>query len=289
MGEKLIQALMTWLQDNQIAAIISIASGLAGIVGGVYSYYQWKSERKRSRVYDQLFQLAERNIDRDVNEKTLKQQEEQIRDASQKINDLQLRIQRDIPKEARRAVLRDRFEEQTRAALQLHESIVSLKTELGALGTNIDIPAELKSFIENEVSPEYIVRNRVEHYKTYLTISTTAAALVSALTPFPLNTILAPIILAISGVVLLLLIRATLRGRSGHILPMALAAAPWVVFVLSGIFGIVAIFAALVAIQDQYMRLPAEISAAIAAVVFFASLVLAIRLLNKRKGIMAAA
>ncbi|MFZ2630353.1 MAG: hypothetical protein WA081_01805 [Desulfosalsimonadaceae bacterium] len=80
-----------------------------------------------------------------------------------------------------------------------HEETTRIKQELSQLNEQINLPDELLKAINDEISPEYILREKRSQAKTHLTILTTIAAFSSSLLPYPLDhfTSLVCIILAV--------------------------------------------------------------------------------------------
>jgi hypothetical protein len=93
--------------------------GVIGLAGTIYTYRSWRSGRKREKVYEYLFEVAEKGIDAKATEEKLAKGREEVKVVSQRIEELQSRIRRDIPREAKRAVLTDRLNSQMTHLMEL--------------------------------------------------------------------------------------------------------------------------------------------------------------------------
>lgn len=187
---------------------VNISFGIAGLIGTLYGILSWRAGKKTENVYKHLFDLAEKNIDRSVTEKQLQERKEELKTASERIGSLQEKIRRDIPMEARRAVLRDRIYSQTESIAKQYEAVMSMEAELSSLGEIVEFPAELRRSIEAQIIPDYRIRQRQFNLQTYLSIITASAGIASAVLPHPLNRLLPIAILVLGIPILILLLRA---------------------------------------------------------------------------------
>jgi hypothetical protein len=190
--------------------IFGFIFGVVGVAGTIYTYLSWRSGRKRERVYKYLFEVAEKGIDAKATEEKLVKGREEVKEVSQRIDELQNRIRRDIPREAKRAVLTDRLNSQMTHLMELFESVKRTQTDLREIGDQADIPPEIRKEIEAEIMPEFLLRDRRSSLKTYLTIITTAAAISSAILPYPFSTWISFVLLVLAVPVIALLVKYTL-------------------------------------------------------------------------------
>ena len=141
-----ISPALVWIKTNWL----NIFFGIIGLLGTVYGYLSFRSGSKQKKVYSYLFELAEKNIDKDITENKLENAKQQVKMVSKEIESLQEQIRRDIPKEARRAVLKDRLNSVVGILKQYYDSTLELKKELAALGESPEIPQILMQAIEKE-------------------------------------------------------------------------------------------------------------------------------------------
>lgn len=163
--------------------ILNIVFGIIGVVGTIFGVVSWYSANKTTKTYEYLFRVAEKNIEKDITEEELGKRREDIKKATQEFQSLQNQIRKEIPIEAKRTVLRDRLNSEMESLNRTYNSVKNLNAELLHLGDTTNIPPDLLKTIANEISPEYLIRERQSNLKTYLTIITTAAAVLSALLP----------------------------------------------------------------------------------------------------------
>jgi hypothetical protein len=161
------------------------------------------------------------------------------------------------------------------------QNINALRDELISLGTNTEIPSEIKRFIEKEVSPEYILRDRVEHYKTYLTVIATITALGSALIPYPFSRVFTVVMLSASAVLALLLVRSMMNLKRPNLKPILIRAAPWMAFVFSAFSGVIAMICIAVSLTDNYIGWWGAIPTAIFTLISAGFGILSVYLLNR--------
>lgn len=176
-----------WPNKLSSPEILSIALGIVGAAGTVFGIVSWNSARKANKVQAYLFKVAEQNIQKDISETELAKKRADIEISAKQLEELRAQIRRDIPIEARRAVLLDRLNLQLEHLNQSHQAALETRRELETMGDHAEISVELLSAIESEIRPEYLIRERQAKLKTYLTITTTTAAILGSLfsTLFP--------------------------------------------------------------------------------------------------------
>src|ERR1039457_4926609 len=85
--------------------------GVAGILGTaitIYALYQSIKSRKLQRF---IYKQAQIVLEKEATEEELAKTKNELSNVENRLSDLQRQIQRDLPVEARRAVLKDRLEE----------------------------------------------------------------------------------------------------------------------------------------------------------------------------------
>jgi hypothetical protein len=219
------------IQDR--AFFWTIVFGLVGLIGSVVGLLSWWDSRKTKRVNSYILELAERNLDKAVTEQQLHEKKAEVAAVSKRMQELQEQIQRDIPIQARRAVLLDRLNTQIELLRSYLSSTKQLQAELASLGELRTVQPDLLRAIEAEISPEYLLRERRSTLKTQLTITTSAAAIISTLLPYPLDRFLSWPLLIAAVPVLILLVRASLPGATHARRRIIRKVAAWVLIVAS--------------------------------------------------------
>lgn len=184
---------------------LTILFGVVSLVGVVFGYVSWKSGSKNKKVYGYLFELAEKSLDKEETERTLAQRKKEVDIMSERITALQERIREDIPKEAQRAVLKDRFDSEVTFLRQLYGSATEIGQKLSAMGESAEIPPEIRKFIEREISPEYMLREKRSNLKTYLSVIMAGAAILPAIIPGELGWIGGWLLLLVGMIVAMIL------------------------------------------------------------------------------------
>lgn len=195
--------LLRIIADNWINLIF----GLIGAVGTIYGFMSWRSAQKDKRSYKFLFDLAEKNIDKNITEETIKQKKKEVQRATSEIESLQRQIKKDIPKEARKAVLKDKLNSQYLELTNIFKNVCKSKEELSSMSESDEIPPDLLEEIEKEIRPEYLLKEERENLKTYLTVCTTLAAIASAALPWAMSRLVGGLFLFAGLGVLIQLIR----------------------------------------------------------------------------------
>ncbi|NET40094.1 MAG: hypothetical protein F6K19_50510 [Cyanothece sp. SIO1E1] len=146
MSYKIIEILV-----NHWINILSILFGLIGVIGTIVGFLSWRSGNKTQNAYEYLFKLAEKNIEKENLDQGINQSKAQLQETLTRVSDLQSKIERDIPAEARRAVLLDKFNTQVEYLNEINFSIQAIRKELEILGEPAILPNELRQAIENEI------------------------------------------------------------------------------------------------------------------------------------------
>jgi hypothetical protein len=179
--------------ENNTFGIIGIVIGIIGVIGTIYTIVSYINSKKDKHKYQYLLDLAEKNIRKDVTEETIKEKEDTIKQRegdlksiSDKIDELKKKIKEEIPNQARIAVLKDKLNTQTELLIETYNIIIKIKKELKDFSIN-DFPEEISKAIEKEISPEYLLKEKKSRLKNYITIITTAVAILTTLLPHPFN------------------------------------------------------------------------------------------------------
>lgn len=214
--------------------LVNLVFGLIGVIGTIFAVVQWRSAKQTDRAYKYLLQLAEKNIEKDISEEELTKKREDIKEATNQINSLQEQIRREIPMEARKAVLRDRLYAEVEHLSHAYTSVVELKKQLNEIPAT-DIPPDLMKKIESEISPEYVINEQKSNLKTYLTILTTGTAVLSALIQSPIERFITIPLLILAIPILVQLLRLSIPRQYDQRQKM-IAQMKYIIPLLGGIF-----------------------------------------------------
>lgn len=152
--------------------VLSFISVIIGILGTVFGVLQWRELKRRDRIYKYLFSLAEKNIDKKVNE-------EEIASLSTQVQQLREQIQKDIPLAAKRAALQDRLETETEHLYNTFQTIQRIQKQLTEMGGTLSLPKDFLTEIEHAIQPQYLVKQKISALKTKLLVVTIAASIIS--------------------------------------------------------------------------------------------------------------
>jgi hypothetical protein len=170
----------SWLERPEFTGL-----GYAvGAIGLALTFLSWRSGRKTSKVYAHLFELAERNIDKTATEEELRVRKMEVQAASARIEELQLKIRREIPVEAKRAVLLDRLNHQVETLQNTMTTVTRIRADLLAIGAAPQLPQELLKAVQSAISPEYLLERRRRNLQIAITIIMTFAGLTAAILPY---------------------------------------------------------------------------------------------------------
>jgi hypothetical protein len=118
---------INWLRSAVTSVGFQWASFVIGLLGTAAGVYAVIDSRKKDRIRNYLFEVAEKNLDKTITEQELQKRKEEARLASDRIEALQHRIEKEIPLEAKRTVLKDRLDLSIRALNQTLTSTLALK------------------------------------------------------------------------------------------------------------------------------------------------------------------
>lgn len=200
----------------------SIALGVFGAIGTIFGIMSYRSAKRSDIVYSHLFKIAEQNIDKLAAEEDLARSRQRVQAETDKIRELQNTIREEIPKEARRAVLRDKIKGNVDLINETYVSLEQSRAILAEIGEAQEIPEELHKAIENEIMPEYLLERRKSNLRNYLTIVTASAAIGSILLPYPLSSFITWGLLVLLGVpIILALLRLSWPEIKDIVKPLA--------------------------------------------------------------------
>lgn len=145
-----------WLKDPTVQLVGWTLGAVGWIVGIVSGFMQVKSYFQQQRMegaYRTLLEQAQRDW-------KARYTEEQVRDLTNQIEQLQVKIAKDVPNEARRVFLEDQLHALNEAIGQSYERYVDLSKQLSERDTASDLPLPIKKSIEAAILPPYLARQR---------------------------------------------------------------------------------------------------------------------------------
>lgn len=161
---------------NQIGFIVGVLGLFISFVSLVYTIYIQNQSKKKEKEYDYLLGLARLNIDKNVNEKELLALRSQIDNLYQK-------LQKDIPNQAKRAILNKRNEEIKKIIIDNLQELEKLKNDLKDSDEIEPLPINILHKIETEIAPFYEQKQRLNTSQNILIVILTLAILSSLLIP----------------------------------------------------------------------------------------------------------
>lgn len=220
----------------ELELILAIAFGLVGLIGTIFGALSVFAAKQDKKINKYLFEIAEKNLDKSIATEELAAQRD-------KISKLRSQIEHDVPIEARKAVLKDRLNDHISYLAKTKEDVETIRQELTLLDESCEIDQSLMSFIEAEVTPKYVLQARQESLKNYLTMSTTATAIVATIVPDGIRLFLVMPLIAISTFFLISMLRIhwstqdSLRFATLRYGPIILALVSLLTFLASIGFG----------------------------------------------------
>lgn len=174
---------ITLFQDHPVVTLMT----LIGLAASIQQLASWLAGLKSKRLEEHLRRVAVRHMEQEATEKTLQEKRATLANVAQEVAKLQDKIDRELPAEARRAVLRDRLELQIETLTKTHAEVLVTQAALTSLGESADIPDALRKAVEAHIRPEYLVRQQISKAKTQLTLVSSAIAVINYLLPYPIN------------------------------------------------------------------------------------------------------
>ncbi|MFA6981302.1 MAG: hypothetical protein WC209_18390 [Ignavibacteriaceae bacterium] len=166
---------------------LNIIFGIVTLIGTLIAIFSVRDSRRTKKLYQHIFKAAEQSIEKEHIEDKLSARKTELSSLTNKVLSLQQKIQKEIPIEARKAVLKDRLEESKISLKRYYDEVIQLKSKLNSLGEDSEIPDEILKSIQREIEPKYIIREKISAYQTRLSIVTTSAGISFALLPYPFD------------------------------------------------------------------------------------------------------
>jgi len=168
-------------------AYFTYVVGIIGVIGAVVTFYAYYQSRKSKKLQDFVFKQAQIALEKESTQEKLNQTKEELSNVENRLTELQKQIQKDLPIEARKAVLKDRLEESFENLKKYYDDVISTKSKLMKLGISNVISDELLKNIQQEIEPRFIIKEKISTFKTYLTLISTLAGITFATLPYPFD------------------------------------------------------------------------------------------------------
>lgn len=188
--------------------------GVIGVLSAIISAYAFYQSYKSKKLQDFVFKQAQTALEKESTQEKLNQTKKELNSVESKLSELQKQIQKDLPIEARKAVLKDRLEESMENLKKYYDDVTSIKLKLSNLGEDNIISEEILKSIQQEIEPRFVIKEKISNYKTYLTIVSTLAGIVFAIAPYPLGKYLGGTLLLIGFPIAIQLIRFSIVKNS---------------------------------------------------------------------------
>jgi hypothetical protein len=128
----------------------------------------------------------------------------------------------------------DKLFSQELLVAQTYSAMQEIRKELGSEAPQSQISPELAAIIEEEIRPEYALREQRSHIKNQLTITTTAAAILAAVLPDPIGAIVSVPLFLFAVPVVLRLYKSYLPKD-----PVGRKLYTWRILYLGSFFGVI--------------------------------------------------
>ena len=161
--------------------LVNFILGIVTVVGtlfGAISIYEAKKSKKELERYTYLFELAEKNIDKDLTSEELKRLHAEKKEMDKIIKE-------EIPKQARITVLYDRLKADEEDLSSSYHRYKKTQKEYEELQQEkIEIPENILEEIEYQILPNYLLKEQTQKYISMLTIISYITAFISVIPIF---------------------------------------------------------------------------------------------------------
>ena len=151
-----MEEILNLLKNPTIQIIGWFLGGVGWIIGIVAAWLQWSSYKfqKNDLLHnEEVYLILKRNLEG-------KYTEEQIIQLSNELINLQKKIKRDIPIEAKRVFLEDQLSTLTDNLSEDYEKYLRIPEELKSMKISEKLPQTLDKAIENAIMPNYLLKRR---------------------------------------------------------------------------------------------------------------------------------
>jgi len=146
---------------------LTIIFGIVGILGTAFATYSIWDSHKIKKVNAWIYEVAKMNVDKNATQSEL----EELNVKRQEMVDALKFIQEQVPIEAQKAVLFDRYKVQEEQLVTAYNSYEDTRIKLEKLTTSTTtIPDVILDEIKQEIMPEYVVKQRRNKHLIWLTV-----------------------------------------------------------------------------------------------------------------------
>ena len=201
MSEQINQLADFVTKNTWVVAFLAIFGFFSALIGTWLSIRSYKDGQKNNKRFESFYEIVDKNIDKTTTEEEIEQKRKKADEISGKIISLQAQqdqIKRDIPIEAKKAVLQDRLNSSVEDLTRYYHDIQSIRTQLDQLGSSSQIPEDLLRQIGSEIQPKFLLKEKIASLQVGLTIITGLAAIAPVFVPNPIDEWLRNLLLIIS-------------------------------------------------------------------------------------------
>ncbi len=135
--------------------------GILGVLGtlvGIYSFFQQSRSRK---IQTYIFNKAQEALEKESTEIELKESKIALKEIEIKLETMQAQIEKDIPIQAKKAVLSNKLSQLEEALIKTYKDFKEVREKVKEFDLDSTISNELLSEIENEVVPRNRINNSI--------------------------------------------------------------------------------------------------------------------------------
>lgn len=176
----MLTAIADFVSKNPMVVIFAFMLSLLANVIQVGSYFK---QKRFEGAYDEAFQTWEKNLKG-------KYTDQQIKELTEEMSQLQEKISSDIPNQAKRVFLEEQIHSLTESVSQSYSQLEKLSSELNAQPHQNILPAKLQQAIEANIMPVYLEKQRRQELIYWLVLASfafTFLPLAISFATFPLS------------------------------------------------------------------------------------------------------
>lgn len=183
---------------------ITFLFGLSGFIGTLFTiigFYLVIKERKINKVMHEFLEQKMETENIKVELESMKKVRENYATENKKYKEdndsLRVQVDKVIPQEAKKAVLKGKLHSYEEQLIQTYDSILAIRNDLKEVG-DFQILPELKKMIDNEIRPDYALNQERSRIKGHLLVLTTGATITSSVISYPFDRILTLFLLTLA-------------------------------------------------------------------------------------------
>lgn len=225
------------------------AIGAISAVLGIYLFIAYLRTRKSQ---DYVYKLAEKLMEKDDVEGQLNQTKSELKSVEEKLSDIERQIKIELPKEAKKAVLKDRLNDSLESLTRYYQDVKNTKMQLEKLQIDLTKENEFLKTVEQEIEPKYLLKEKISTSKTYLTVISSLSSIAFVILRYPLGRIIGISLLMLGMPILIQIIWYSILRKSWDKNRMALLLKFGGVAISFTIFFLITLFVGGIAIFDNY-------------------------------------